>query len=211
MLRTFSKIYGMAGLRAGFALARQDLLGAHDRWNTGRDAGHGDGGGPRDARGARPRRRAEARQRRAPRRPDALLRRARLPYTPSVSNKLMVDARMPTQQVIEGLKRAQGLRRPAVAGLADARARLDRLGGRHARASRPRSSRSRRDDRPAGRLSGASRAGVHRSLEVGSAFTARTLTRSRKYSSSASSSRRESSSHAMPLRKAMPASTLARR
>jgi len=26
-------------------------------------------------------------------------------YTPSVSNKLMVDARMPTQEVIDGLKR----------------------------------------------------------------------------------------------------------
>ena len=26
-------------------------------------------------------------------------------YTPSVSNKLMVDARLPTQQVVEGLKR----------------------------------------------------------------------------------------------------------
>ena len=26
MLRTFSKVYGMAGLRAGFALGRPDLL-----------------------------------------------------------------------------------------------------------------------------------------------------------------------------------------
>ena len=45
------------------------------------------------------------RQRRAPRRPHALLRRSTASRTPpSVSNKLMVDARMPTQQVIDGLK-----------------------------------------------------------------------------------------------------------
>jgi histidinol-phosphate/aromatic aminotransferase/cobyric acid decarboxylase-like protein len=35
VLRTFSKIYGMAGLRAGFAMARPDLLARMTGWNTG--------------------------------------------------------------------------------------------------------------------------------------------------------------------------------
>ncbi|MGH8310182.1 MAG: aminotransferase class I/II-fold pyridoxal phosphate-dependent enzyme, partial [Steroidobacteraceae bacterium] len=35
VLRTFSKIYGMAGLRAGFAIARPDLLARMTGWNTG--------------------------------------------------------------------------------------------------------------------------------------------------------------------------------
>src|SRR5262245_15760433 len=35
VLRTFSKIYGMAGLRAGFALGRKDLLAKMTVWSTG--------------------------------------------------------------------------------------------------------------------------------------------------------------------------------
>src|SRR5262249_11825797 len=35
VLRTFSKIFGMAGLRAGFAIARKDLLARMTPWSTG--------------------------------------------------------------------------------------------------------------------------------------------------------------------------------
>ena len=55
VLRTFSKIYGMAGLRAGFAIARQDLLARMTALQRRSDAGDGDGRGARDARRARAR------------------------------------------------------------------------------------------------------------------------------------------------------------
>ena len=35
VLRTFSKVYGMAGLRAGFAIARKDLLERVNGYNAG--------------------------------------------------------------------------------------------------------------------------------------------------------------------------------
>ena len=104
VLRTFSKVYGMAGLRAGFALAREDLLKRVTTWNAGAmpvtamAAAHAMLREP-DLVPARKRRNAERRA--------ALMRFLDghgFAYTASVSNKLMVDARMPTPQVIEGLK-----------------------------------------------------------------------------------------------------------
>jgi histidinol-phosphate/aromatic aminotransferase/cobyric acid decarboxylase-like protein len=105
VLRTFSKIYGMAGLRAGFVLARRDLLE--------RVAAYQSGALPVTAMAAAhtmlqerdlvPTRKRGNAQRRAD-----LMRffdAHGFPYTPSVSNKLMVDARLPTQQVVDGLKR----------------------------------------------------------------------------------------------------------
>ena len=47
ILRTFSKIYGMAGLRAGAAMGRPDLLDKIRPWSIGSAAGHRDGGGHR--------------------------------------------------------------------------------------------------------------------------------------------------------------------
>jgi histidinol-phosphate/aromatic aminotransferase/cobyric acid decarboxylase-like protein len=105
LLRTFSKIYGMAGLRAGFAVGRRDLLERMTRYNSGAmpvtamAAAHTMLGEP-DLVAARKRRNAARRA--------ALMRFFEthgFAYTPSVSNKLMVDARLPTQQVIDGLKR----------------------------------------------------------------------------------------------------------
>jgi len=107
VLRTFSKIFGMAGLRAGFALAKKELRARMTGWNTGAmpvtamAAAHAMLGEPELL---------------AARKRDNAARRADLmaffdahgfKYTPSVSNKLMVDARMPTQQVIEGLQKQQ--------------------------------------------------------------------------------------------------------
>ena len=104
VLRTFSKVYGMAGLRAGFALGRKDLLARMTGYNAGAmpvtamAAAHAMLEEP-DLVPERKRRNSERRA--------ALMRffdEHGFAYTPSVSNKLMVDARMPTQQVIDGLK-----------------------------------------------------------------------------------------------------------
>jgi histidinol-phosphate aminotransferase len=104
VLRTFSKVYGMAGLRAGFAIAREDLLKKVSAWNAGAmpvtamAAAHAMLRDP-DLVPARKRRNADRRA--------AVMRffeEHGFTYTPSVSNKLMVDARMPTAQVIDGLK-----------------------------------------------------------------------------------------------------------
>jgi histidinol-phosphate aminotransferase len=105
VLRTFSKIYGMAGLRAGFAIARRDLLERMTRFHTGAmpatamAAAHAMLGEP-DLVAARKRRNAE-------RRADLMrfFDAHGFAYTRSVSNKLMVDTRLPTQQVIDGLVR----------------------------------------------------------------------------------------------------------
>jgi len=101
VIRTFSKIYGMAGLRAGFAMARPDLLE--------RMAGYKSGAMPATAMAAAhamlgepdlvPTRKRMNRQRR-----EDLFRfldEHRFAYTPSVSSKLMVDAGLPTQKVID--------------------------------------------------------------------------------------------------------------
>ena len=104
LLRTFSKIFGMAGLRAGFAIARKDLLARMTPWNTG----------------AMPAT-ATAAARAALGEPEVLETRKRgnaarrtdlmrffdahgFRYTPSVANHLMVDARMPTPDVIAAMK-----------------------------------------------------------------------------------------------------------
>jgi len=104
VLRTFSKIFGMAGLRAGFAIARKELLARMTPWNTGAmpatamAAAHA-ALGETDIIAARKRGNEE-------RRADLMrfLDAHGFRYTPSVANHLMVDARLPTLQVIDGLK-----------------------------------------------------------------------------------------------------------
>ena len=105
LLRTFSKIYGMAGLRAGFAIARKDLLARMTPWNAGAmpatatAAAHA-ALGETELIAARKRGNTERRS--------DLMRffdAHGFRYTPSVANHLMVDARMPTPAVIEALKR----------------------------------------------------------------------------------------------------------
>jgi histidinol-phosphate aminotransferase len=105
LLRTFSKIYGMAGLRAGFAIARKDLLARMTPWSAGAmpatamAAAHA-ALGETALIAARKRGNAE-------RRADLMrfFDAHGFRYTPSVANHLMVDARMPTPAVIEELKR----------------------------------------------------------------------------------------------------------
>jgi histidinol-phosphate/aromatic aminotransferase/cobyric acid decarboxylase-like protein len=104
VLRTFSKIYGMAGLRAGFALGRKDLLARITAYGTGAmpvtaiAAAHAMLGEPEWI-AARKRGNAE-------RRADVMAFFAAngFAYTPSKANHLMVDAKLPTAKVIEGMK-----------------------------------------------------------------------------------------------------------
>jgi histidinol-phosphate aminotransferase len=76
LLRTFSKIYGIAGLRAGFAIARKDLLACMTPWNAGAMPAPAMAAAHAALGENRPHRGTQARQRGATRRPDALLRRA---------------------------------------------------------------------------------------------------------------------------------------
>lgn len=104
LLRTFSKIFGMAGLRAGFAIGRKDLLARMTRWNTGAmpatamAAAHA-ALGETELIAARKRANVE-------RRTDVMrfFDQHGFAYTPSVANHLMVDARMPTAAVVDGMK-----------------------------------------------------------------------------------------------------------
>jgi len=103
VLRTFSKIYGMAGLRAGFAIARPDLVQKMGRFQSGAmpvtamAAAHAM---LRDPALVPTRKRGNT-----ARRSDLMtfLAAHGFAHTPSVSNKLMIDARMPTQRVIDEL------------------------------------------------------------------------------------------------------------
>jgi histidinol-phosphate aminotransferase len=105
VLRTFSKIFGMAGLRAGFSIARKDLLARMTGWNTGAM--------PVTAMAAartmlgEPELIAARKRGNAARRSDLMsfFEAHGFSYTPSVANHLMVDARIPTQQVLDGLKK----------------------------------------------------------------------------------------------------------
>lgn len=105
VLRTFSKIFGMAGLRAGFAVARKDLLARMTPWNTGAMPATATAAaraalGERELIAARKRGNAE-------RRGDVMrfFDTHGFRYTPSVANHLMVDARIPTPEVIAALKK----------------------------------------------------------------------------------------------------------
>jgi histidinol-phosphate/aromatic aminotransferase/cobyric acid decarboxylase-like protein len=104
LLRTFSKIFGMAGLRAGFAIARKDLLARMTPWNTGAMPATATAA----ARAALGEHEVlETRKRgNAARRTDLMrfFDAHGFRYTPSVANHLMVDARMPTPDVIAAMK-----------------------------------------------------------------------------------------------------------
>jgi histidinol-phosphate aminotransferase len=103
VLRTFSKIYGMAGLRAGLAVARPDLLKRVTAWQTG--ALPATAMAAARAMLADPALVPARKQALATARADVMrfFDEHGFAHTASVSNKLMVDARLPTQTVIERL------------------------------------------------------------------------------------------------------------
>ena len=103
VLRTFSKIYGMAGIRAGAALGRPDLLERISGWSNGAMpiTGMVAATASLKAKGLVPERRriiADVRN-------DvfAWLDKHKFNYVPSVSNKFMVDVKKPGRQVIEAM------------------------------------------------------------------------------------------------------------
>ena len=103
VIRTFSKIYGMAGLRAGFTMARPDLLE--------RVTGFKSGAMPATAMAAAhamlkepdlvPTRKRENTKRRE--KLFAFFDEHGFEYTDSQSSKLMVDVRMPTKAFIDAM------------------------------------------------------------------------------------------------------------
>lgn len=103
VLRTFSKIYGMAGLRAGAALARPDLLGKIRNYSAGALPTTGMAGATASlkAKNLVPERRKIIGDTRAD--VFAFLDKNNFPYVPSVSNKFMVDVGRPGKQVIEAM------------------------------------------------------------------------------------------------------------
>ncbi len=105
VLRTFSKLYGMAGLRAGAAIARPDLLSKMSNFNAGflpLTAMVGATASLR-AKGLV----AERRKIIGGIREDTLsfLEKHKFTYVPSVSNKFMVDVKRPGREVIEAMRR----------------------------------------------------------------------------------------------------------
>lgn len=103
VLRTFSKIYGMAGLRAGFAMAKPEILAKMKIWSsgampvTGMAAAHAS---ILDKELIPTRKKATAAIRN-----DVMsfLDKMGYEYTPSVSNKLMIDVRMPVRDFISAM------------------------------------------------------------------------------------------------------------
>ncbi len=106
ILRTFSKIYGMAGLRAGAVLARPDLIAKLDRFsNNGMlpITGMAAAAASLQAKGLLEERRKIIGDTRTD--VFAYLDKKKLHYTPSVTNCFMVDTGRPTQEVIAAMQK----------------------------------------------------------------------------------------------------------
>jgi histidinol-phosphate/aromatic aminotransferase/cobyric acid decarboxylase-like protein len=105
ILRTFSKIYGMAGLRAGAALARPDLLNKIRPWSAGALPITGMLGANVSLKQKYlvPERRKKIADVRA----DVLgfLDQHNFKHTPSVSNKFMVDVGRPGREIIVAMQK----------------------------------------------------------------------------------------------------------
>jgi histidinol-phosphate aminotransferase len=106
ILRTFSKVYGMAGLRAGAVLARPDLIAKLDRFsNNGMlpITGMAAAAASLQAKGLVTERRKVI----GDIREDifAYLRKKNLQYVPSVTNGFMVDTKRPSNDVILAMRR----------------------------------------------------------------------------------------------------------
>lgn len=98
ILRTFSKLYGMAGLRAGFAAARPDLLAKFTKYNSGAVSVTAMVGAHASIKNAKlvPERREIIRNVRED--VFSFLDKKNFSYIPSVSNKFMLDVKMPARE-----------------------------------------------------------------------------------------------------------------
>ena len=105
LLRTFSKIYGMAGLRAGAAFARPDLLAKLGGLSNGAlpITGVAAAMASLKVKNLVPERRKII----ADIRNDvfAFLDKHKFPYVPSVSNKFMVDVKRPGREIIDAMRK----------------------------------------------------------------------------------------------------------
>ena len=105
ILRTFSKIYGMAGLRAGAAIARPDLLEKLNGFSSTMMPITGMAGASAslEAKYVVPERRkliADVRED-----VQGFLEKHHFKFVPSVSNCFMVDVKRPPREVIDGMRR----------------------------------------------------------------------------------------------------------
>jgi histidinol-phosphate/aromatic aminotransferase/cobyric acid decarboxylase-like protein len=103
VLRTFSKLYGMAGIRAGLAIGRPDLLDKMRNWGAGMLPVTG-----MAAAGASLKSKTligERRKINADIRADTLefLEKKGIAFVPSVSNKFMMDVKRPGMEVVKAL------------------------------------------------------------------------------------------------------------
>jgi histidinol-phosphate aminotransferase len=105
ILRTFSKIYGMAGIRAGAAIARPDLLKKLGSYSTGAlpVTGMAAGNASLKSKTVIPERRKIIGNVRE----DVLsfMDKNNFKYVPSVSNKFMVDVKRPGGEIIAALQK----------------------------------------------------------------------------------------------------------
>jgi histidinol-phosphate aminotransferase len=104
ILRTFSKIYGMAGIRAGAAIGRPDLLKKLSGYSTGAlpVTGMAAGTASLKSKTVVPERRKIIGDVRAD--VFAFLDKHKFQYVPSVSNKFMVDVKRPGREIISALQ-----------------------------------------------------------------------------------------------------------
>jgi histidinol-phosphate aminotransferase len=105
ILRTFSKLYGMAGLRAGAAMGRPDLIGMLTGYGAGALPMTGMVGATASlkAKNLVPERRRVVKGIRED--VFAFLQKNNVTFVPSVSNCFMLDAKMPARRLVESMKK----------------------------------------------------------------------------------------------------------
>jgi len=105
ILRTFSKLYGMAGLRAGAAMGRPDLIGKLRNYGAGALPVTGMVGATASlkVKNLVPERRKIIKDIRED--VFAFLQKNNITFVPSVSNCFMLDARTPAQRLVNSMKK----------------------------------------------------------------------------------------------------------
>ncbi|HXJ44974.1 MAG TPA: aminotransferase class I/II-fold pyridoxal phosphate-dependent enzyme, partial [Bryobacteraceae bacterium] len=105
VLRTFSKIYGMAGLRAGAAIARPDLIDKLAGWSAGMlpITGMAAASASLGEKNLVPERRKLIGQVRED--TFGFLEKHKFTYVPSVSNCFMVDVKQPGNNVVSAMRK----------------------------------------------------------------------------------------------------------
>ncbi len=105
ILRTFSKLYGMAGLRAGCAMGRPDLIGKLRNYGAGAMPLTGMVGATASlkVKNLVPERRKLIRDIREE--TFAFLQKNNISFVPSVSNCFMLDAKMPARRLVSAMQK----------------------------------------------------------------------------------------------------------